>query len=165
MKQYLSESLDLFSFFSTASLLSTFGSFTRLARLSTVSTFSLLTFLHTNLIKTRFSLWLRFGVASYTFLRLVMWCRIQSLIQIGWELTEIKAFEVVEISWDFYIWRWGISWDLVWYYILCYDWSWDVESKVWTKSLENWLRFKHLKWLRLVEILSCWDSEWYHILC
>ena len=35
----------------------------------------------------------------------------------------------------------------------------------WTKSLENWLRFKDLKWLRLVEILSCWDSEWYHILC
>ena len=30
--------------------------------------------------------------------------------------------------------------------------AWDVESKVWTKSVKNWLRFKHLKWLRLVEI-------------
>ena len=36
-------------------------------------------------------------MVSNTLLGLVMRCRIQSLTQIGRELTEIKAFEVVEI--------------------------------------------------------------------
>ena len=45
-------------------------------------------------------MWLRFGVVSYTLLGLVMIYRIQSLTQIDFELTEIKAFEVVEI-WRF----------------------------------------------------------------
>ena len=36
-------------------------------------------------------------MVTYTLLGLVMRCRIQSLTQIGRELTEIKAFEVVEI--------------------------------------------------------------------
>ena len=44
---------------------------------------------------------MRFGVLSYTLLGLGMRYRIQSLTQIGQKLTEIKAFEVVEISWDF----------------------------------------------------------------
>jgi len=36
-------------------------------------------------------------VVSYTLLGLVMRCRIKSLTQIGQELTEIKACEVVKI--------------------------------------------------------------------
>ena len=36
-------------------------------------------------------------MVSYTFLGLVMRCRIQSLTEICQELTVIKAFEVVEI--------------------------------------------------------------------
>ena len=63
--------------------------------------------------------WLRFVVVSYTLLWLVMRCRIQSMTQIGRELTEIKVFKVVQISWDFEIWSGGISWDLLWYHILC----------------------------------------------
>ena len=49
---------------------------------------------------------------------------------IGWEMTEILAFEAVEISWNF-----------VWYQIICYNKLWDVEFKGWPKLVEKWCSY------------------------